>query len=280
MMLTSLDQGATVSLTAQTQTESNYRFLFDFENFDIEMRMETPQNQEVLSIFQKVFLHSPAGTEEVRPYMDNNQEEKFVGHSFYHKESSSKDCEFFSVCPKSFEIGIDREDRTMSHILAQLKKNDKIWLVTFGAPNSETVFMGKLWFANENAITTAGAMFQFDRETTYNVDLEYNSKLNEIKARVIEIRNQGLVKTITVSYREYSRSLIVNFETEPRRSIEIKMAYVNSSENFSIIYKFLREQCLACYLKVQQKKYNEFLFFFYFENSLSSTIVQCIVFSR
>ena len=184
MMLNAMDQGATVSLSAQTQTENSLRFLFDYDNVDVEMRIETPEHQDFISVFQKVFLHSPAGTEEVEPYMNTDSGEVFVGHNFYHKESSSKDCEFFTVCPRTFELGITRTDRSMSHILAQLKKNDKIWLVTFGAPNSETVFMGKLWFASENFITTAGAMLQFDRESIYNIDLEFNENLNEIKAQL------------------------------------------------------------------------------------------------
>ena len=186
-------QGVTVELNAESSTHNNLRFFFDYDNFDFEVRIDTPQHQQILSVRQEVTLSSPGGDDQIMPYDVHEEDMEVFGHRLYSKKVTSKDCQFFDVCARSLDVGVDKLDPSMTHILASLKKNDKLWLFQLGMPKENDPFMIKAWFAEEDKIYTIGSIIQLQNHPNYNLDIEYNEYNNEFKAQV-EIasgENQG-----------------------------------------------------------------------------------------
>ena len=185
------DQGTTVQLNSNTNTHNNIRFMFDYENVDYEVRIDTPANQEICSFHQEVTLHSPTGSEIMEGYNEPANSVELFGHNFYIREASENNCQFFSACTKTIDIGVERINPRMTHMLATLKNTDEdLWLFTLGISDTSSPFMVKAWYAEREQIHTVGGAINWNAENHYNLDVEYNVRKNEMKAQV-EIGPEG-----------------------------------------------------------------------------------------
>ena len=151
---------------------------------NFEMRIDTPQNQDVLNIRQEVTLYSPAGVEKINPVINNSKKPiMFAGHSFTTTEITENDnCHLFEICAKTFEFGIRREDPTMTHVQVSLKKTEKIWLFQVAIPNAQQAFETKVWFTEEKNIYTVGGLLEMS-DNKYNIDLEWDNNKLELKEK-------------------------------------------------------------------------------------------------
>lgn len=236
-----LDQGLRTRTNVNTATTNSIRFSFATNNY--ELRIDTPEEQNIISIEQEVEIVTSKDYSEV---LDANTDcgsntVSGFGHEFSYTCNGNQK---FMKSPFEMNIAIRKTDPTMSHFVAQLTQNDDVdYLLTLGFPNARDNFLFKAWYdeTNEQQVYSSGLIFKpsAQMEKVFNemqAELEINIPRRELKARYSH-DDSGSYKLHGrfEENRDGSVNALVVMES-PTRKLEILSLYRNDDEVTSIAF--------------------------------------------
>ena len=235
-----LNQGLRTRTNVNTATTNSIRFSFATNNY--ELRIDTPEEQNIISIEQEVEIVTSKDYSKVleaNTDCGSNTVSGF-GHEFSYTCNGNQK---FMRSPFGMNIAIRKTDPTMSHFVAQLSQNDDVdYLLTLGFPNARDNFLFKAWYDETNEqVYSSGLIFKpsTQMEKVFNemqAELEINIPRRELKARFSQ-DDSGSYKLHGrfEENRDGSVNALVVMES-PTRKLEILSLYRNDDEVTSIAF--------------------------------------------
>ena len=144
--ISGLNQGLRTRTNVNTATTNSIRFSFATNNY--ELRIDTPEEQNIISINQEIEIVTS------KDYSEVLESESFggdcgsatangFGHEFSYTCNGSQQ---FMKTPFEMNVAIRKTDPTMSHFVVQLAQNDDVdYMLTLGFPNARDNFLFKAW---------------------------------------------------------------------------------------------------------------------------------------
>ena len=241
--ISGLNQGLRTRTNVNTATTNSIRFSFATNNY--ELRIDTPEEQNIISIDQEIEIVTS------KDYSEILETESFggdcgsakasgFGHEFSYTCNGSQQ---FMKTPFEMNVAIRKTDPTMSHFVVQLAQNDDVdYMLTLGFPNARDNFLFKAWYDETNdEVYSSGLIFKPSTQmenvfSEMHVELELNLPRRELKARYSH-DDSGSYKLHGrfEENRDGSVNALVVMES-PTRKLEILSLYRNDDDVMSIAF--------------------------------------------
>ena len=225
-------QGIDARVNAATATTNAIELSMADGNYGL--RFDTPDQQNILSVSQKVTLLSPQGNEQLQPSSSSPSEVNQLGHRFYMNEQHVTNCHFLTS-PYELTVGIERTDPQMTHFAAQVIKTGTMWSATLGFPKSTENFVLKVWHdADGNVYSTGGQFTGFGTSLALETELDLNN--NEAKVQYTHLDKRVYMMHGRAEHNADGSVHTMVAIQAPSKKFELISRYINQPTQKSIAF--------------------------------------------